>query len=366
MAGEQFDPNKFKNDLSKTGGVNTGAPVVASAQGQGLGHQPLPVNQQGQKPWVNPLGPLEESKPGPTGEPAPVTPVQPEGTQPPAPETPPTPPTTSFEFKLQESQGKKLLEAFDVQNAADFSFDAMINKIEGLKKRDTEMTQMLLDHGVYQSEKLTELSGLKAKSDEDIVKWGLKENGFTDEEITEQLKVYEDNENIDVQAKVFRKQVERQEEAEKLKLKGEREAEINKRKQEADGSMSEEARQKRLTEFEERLKGVDTMNGVKLGKDEAELAQKRKELAQQAANGDMIREILADPEVYLSAVHLLKNKQTVLSVVRTQGVETGKETILNHIQHPERPITDKSPLEPGAVEFNPTKWNQDVKASTAN
>lgn len=230
----------------------------------------------------------------------------------------------------------------DVESKEDF-----VNKLKALEEENEKLRQNQ-GSGVT-NEKITNLSGLKDKTDEDLVRLDLEKQGFTEEEVNEAIDTFIDSGLLGIEAKKIRKTIDR--------------AIDNERKKEIQSNVDEEAmleqqRQQSIKELGEHINKSETMFGFKMAKNEEELHKVREGHLKYITSGKFLNDITSNNESLSEAAWLWKNKDVILNAMRNSGVSRGKSEILNEITNAE--VNTSKRVGGGLDEdgnFNPNAFN---------
>lgn len=289
---------------------------------------------------------------------------------PPSPDTPPAPPSAepsapersfAFQLKLTAEHGERFKTLLGVTDEAEFTADKLLESLQAFKSREEQLSQTILEKGVYTSDKLTALGAKKALDSEKLVRADLKEQGFSDEDIEAQVELYLSSGVIDKQKELILKKIEREETAENERLKSEAQAKLEDIKRKATGSMTPEEKGAAISLFKEQLK-ADQIAGVSFGKTAEEVAANKEAHAEYLASGQFEKEMKANPAVYAELGFIFRNWETVQKVLVSKGIETGKASVLERIQNPSKPDGSRPPVPANGGAFDPSAWKASREA----
>jgi hypothetical protein len=302
------------------------------------------------------------------------------GGKPSAPATPPAPapdvaapvnepaaPTDAdapqmYQFQVDKETGDRLRGLLGATEE-DLTSEALFARIEGALARERQASELLIERGVFDSPQLQSLLKVKEKSDDELVRENYKGMGFTDEEVETQMELLSAGDGVTKAATVIKAKNERDIAAENERLKAEHAKAVQDRISAASEAMSPAKQQQHVQMFEEQLKDVDGIGGVRFGKTDAEATAAKKAHAEYLASGQFERDMKKDPKVYAHMGFLFKNFDLIQETLRTQGMEAGKQVVLSKLQNPETIDRSKAPLPADTKEFDPVKFNQGRAAS---
>lgn len=228
-----------------------------------------------------------------------------------------------------------------VTNAEEFK-----KKIDEWKSYEKEVKEYKTKN--LKNDKINRLQEYLNLDDEALIKKDLELQGFTKEKLDKALETYKYNDTASIEAHKIRNTLNRAIKAEsqhQLNANREKEAKLNK---ERDASVAD---------LKKHLNGTETMFGFKMAKDESQLNNVRETHFEYITSGTFLKDITDSNKNLTEAAWLWKNKDTLLKAMMNKGTQQGKKEILDSIQRPEIPGTNRI-LDPSgdSDEFNPNKF----------
>ena len=138
-------------------------------------------------------------------------------------------------------------------------------------------------------------------------------------------------------------------------IRNEEQNELNQaREQEA---RLQKEREDSMAELKNHLEKTETMFGFKMAKDSDGMKKVREDHYDYITSGTFLNSIMESNQNVTEAAWLWKNKDTILNAMKNQGYQRGKKEILDNIQRPEIPGTNRI-LDPTGKtdEFNPNAF----------
>ena len=267
----------------------------------------------------------------------------------------------AYQLKLTAEHGSRFKELLDVEDESSLTADTLIEKLSAYKLREAELTNTLLEKSVFTSDKLTSLNGKKELDSEKLVRDDLKAQGFSDEEIEEQLEIYVSTGVIDKQKELIVKRIDREITAETESLRQKAKDDVEQRKLRATGAMTPEQKEAAIKLFKEQLK-TDSIAGVAFGKTAEEVVTAKQAHAEYLASGQFEKDMKKNPATYAELGFIFKNWETVQKVLVSKGIETGKASVLEKLQAPSRPDNSRPPVPASGEGFDPKAWNSERQA----
>lgn len=269
------------------------------------------------------------------------------------------PPTAEEKYQLilEASHAKKLMELVGISETDPLTADTLLDKLTNFQSRDQEVTNMLIEKGVYDSPELRALNSLKAMDAESFIKQNLLKLGYTETEAIEEIESFIINGTLERQYVIHARQIDAAINAENEKLKEQYTLEIQNRKKNAEAAKSPEQIKEYVNMFKEHLK-ADSIAGIKLGKTAQEADNMRLATAEYCASGKFESELKANPSVYAEMAFVFKNFDTVKATLLSEGKEAGKASILEKIMHPNTPSSAAALVPKTADSFDPGLFTQ--------
>lgn len=182
-------------------------------------------------------------------------------------------------------------------------------------------------------------------SDKELMEANLKAEGFSEAEIQEAIDTYVDNGTLKIETKKIRNTLNRH-------IDNERNSMIEKQ---AESAKHEE---QRVLEVRNNIKkfidNSETMFGFKMAKDEQQLENVRKEHYKYTTE-EFYKSITKDEQSMAEAAWLWKYKDVILNAAKNNGLQKGKESVLNQIVKPDTDTTTRI-REESSKEFDPLKF----------
>lgn len=172
------------------------------------------------------------------------------------------------------------------------------------------------------NDKITRLSNLKAKTDEELLRLDLAQQKFTEEEIQESIDTYMDNGLLKIEAKKIRATIDKAINAEQEN--------ITKSKLETE-SMTQKQQEESVIALKEHIGKTETMFGLKMAKDAASLVKVQEGHFKYISSGKFLEEITKDSDSLSQVAWLWKNREVIMRAKANAGVQKGREEILNDI-----------------------------------
>lgn len=222
-------------------------------------------------------------------------------------------------------------------------FEAKINEFKEYEKKVKEYETKNI-----KSDKITKLRDFISMEDRALVEADLKMQGFKDEKLEDALSTYEVNGNMNIEAQKIRNTLNkaiRNEEQNELNQVREQEARLQKEREDS------------MAELKNHLEKTETMFGFKMAKDSDGMKKVREDHYDYITSGTFLNSIMESNQNVTEAAWLWKNKDTILNAMKNQGYQRGKKEILDNIQRPEIPGTNRI-LDPTGKtdEFNPNAF----------
>lgn len=306
---------------------------------------------------TNPLDPTKSAAAPPATEPTKEVAVDPEKKT----EQPPAPVTEAekqFQLTVSESGLEELLSAFNLTDRRDtLSVGDLIGVAKKLNNQVTAFEQMAINNRSYDNDVIANLKTQLEGDPKDKIKSELKSQGYSDEDVEDQLSIYVTNGTVEKQADLINKKITSRIDAERDRLKAEFQQNLEKMKTAAAGVSSPEQIEQNVKLFDEQLKDIDGFFGVKFGKDAQSAQEVRKAFIQSLADGSAAKAVLKDPVALATAVFVMQNKDTVEKVLHEKGLNMGKAIVINELRN-KQPTVPKTGVEtvPAGDGFSPDKF----------
>lgn len=213
-----------------------------------------------------------------------------------------------------------------------------------LKALEEENSQLRNQKGGVSNDTTKRLNSLKEKSDEELYRLELKQQGFNDDDVQEQVDISIDNNTLRFEGKKIRNQIDG--------AIGREEQKAIQSNQEAQATQEQE-RVDSVNELSKHINGQDKMFGFNMAKDEATLQKTRDNHLKYITSGDYLNDITANSENLAQSAWLWKHRKALMKGVGNAEFNKGKKEILDDLGTPD--ISDKSRFKDpgGSDEFDP-------------
>jgi len=233
---------------------------------------------------------------------------------------------------MQEADPKEIQERID--NLIDENQQLKQNRTSGIN-----------------NEKIENFSNLKKLEDKELLKRSLSAQKLSQDDMDKQMELWEDQGAVSLEANKVRRTLddainyEQQNEEKRFK------------EQEAQQIENEN---KRKEEIRKTLDSTDEMFGMKMTNDPEKLGEVRQAHYEYVTEGKLAEEIQKDPKNLLEIAWLWKNRDAILSQMKSQGTSNGRKEMTNMFENvQEKSVSTGSlPPNPGNEEsiFDPSKF----------
>lgn len=206
-----------------------------------------------------------------------------------------------------------------------------------------ELHDLRLHKTVYEGEspELDNVRKMVTLDGEELVKAHLKEQGYKENEITEEVNDLIDNGTMKKEARRIRKEYEKKQEDTMQKLHDDRE----KKKGE-----DETERKRVFDELHAEINKSNEVMGIKLSQEQKDA------LYGYITKGGLIRDIMKDyTSVIRNAFFNLQKEDRIVKILTGKGYEQGKAAVLDKFTYPESGHSS-SPSDDNGKEFSPSKF----------
>jgi hypothetical protein len=230
-------------------------------------------------------------------------------------------------------------------NLSATNIDEFKNLLVEIQKENDELKNQSLSG--FNNEKIKNLENVKTKTDSDLLRIDLKNQGFTETEIDNAIDIYSDNGTLPIEAKKIRNNIDKA-------INKEKEMLMSSQKN-SDAKQQEEAKEavRSLTEY---INGVEKMFGFPIAKDEAKLKSIREGQINYITSGDFLSDVTKNNENLNEAAWMWKNRKTILQAFSNKGYNKGKQDLLNDIGNPDSSDTTRFKDPKGSDTFDPKKF----------
>ncbi len=230
-------------------------------------------------------------------------------------------------------------------NLSATNIDEFKNLLVEIQKENDELKNQSLS-GIN-NEKIKNLENVKSKTNEDLLRLDLKNQGFTETEIDNAIDIYSDNGTLQIEAKKIRNNIDKA-------INKEKELVLSSQKN-SDAKQQEEAKEA-IRSLTEHVNGVETMFGFPIAKDEAKLKSIREGHINYITSGDFLSDVTKNNQNLTEAAWMWKNKKTILQAFSNKGYNKGKQDLLNDIGNPNSSETTRFKDPKGSDTFDPKKF----------
>jgi len=176
------------------------------------------------------------------------------------------------------------------------------------------------------NKKITTLTDLKNKDDEELVRLSLEKEGFEGEDLEEAVDKYIDNDMLKIEAKKIRFTIDKAIETEKRNI--------------TQSNSETDAKQQKEHEESVRLLGehiakTETMFGYPMAKDKESLVKVQQGHLKYISSGKFMADVFKDDASLSETAWFVRNKDVILKAVANSNLQKGKSAILNDIEEPE-------------------------------
>jgi len=206
------------------------------------------------------------------------------------------------------------------------------------KEEFVSQVKQMMETPIQDNDVVGNLKGFLDLSDKDLVIADLKAANYDDDYISDTVDRMEDAGLIKREATTIRHQLNKHITTERQKLVAEQKKTEQEEKQKALES------KKGLQKL---IKGKDEFFGGKVSPTE------KKNLYNYIIKGNFAEEVFSTHANVADAAFLWRNKEKIFKMIRTQGVEQGKSTVLNGITSPSRNSSNTMNYAPKGKGFNP-------------
>ena len=209
------------------------------------------------------------------------------------------------------------------------------------KEEFVKQVKQMVETPIQDNDVVGNLKGFLELTDKDLVIADLKAANYDDEYINDTVDRMEDAGLIKREATTIRHQLNKHITTERQNLVA------TKKKAEKEEKQKSLESKKGLQKL---IKGKDEFFGGKVSPTE------KKNLYNYIIKGNFAEEVFSNHANVADAAFLWRNKQKIFKMIRTQGVEQGKSTVLNGITSPSRNSSNTMNYAPKGKGFNPNDF----------